>query len=180
MQKQIEKKEIIAALKHSQSVLEKKSSNQTYCWRRTWLLLIYYNRFQLLTQNLALKVITNIFSKSKKVSHLFIFELFVQYAVSFFAELCGQFSTQSAVNSISGHSATHLILTFRGNFLSYRVLINYCVFSLKFWNFSELCQFCCSADVLPAWCVYTHWHRGKMEKGLSPEYFKIFRKKHNI
>ena len=31
MQKQIEKKEITAALKHSQSVLEKKSSNQTYC-----------------------------------------------------------------------------------------------------------------------------------------------------
>ena len=26
-------------------------------------------------------------------------------------------------------------------------------FSLKF---SELCQFCCSAGVLPAWCVYTH------------------------
>ena len=24
------------------------------------------------------------------------------------------------------------------------------------YNFSELCQFCCSAGVLPAWCVYTH------------------------
>ena len=46
----------------------------------------------------------------------------------------------------------------------YRVLINYCVFSLKFSNFSELCQFCCSAGVLPAWCVYTHWQRGKTEK----------------
>ena len=34
----------------------------------------------------------------------------------------------------------------------YRVFINYCVFSLKFCDFSELCQFCCSAGVLPAWC----------------------------
>ena len=39
----------------------------------------------------------------------------------------------------------------------YRVFIKYCVFSLKFCDFSELCQFCCSACVLPAWCVYTHW-----------------------
>ena len=58
----------------------------------------------------------------------------------------------------------------------YRVFIKYCVFSLKFCDFSELCQFCCSAGVLPAWCVYTHWHRGKTEKGQSPEYFKIFGK----
>ena len=29
-------------------------------------------------------------------------------------------------------------------------------FSLKFCNFSELCQICCGADFLPAWCVYTH------------------------
>ena len=46
----------------------------------------------------------------------------------------------------------------------YRVLINYCVFSLKFRNFSELFQLCCSASVLPAWCVYTHWHQGKQRK----------------
>ena len=39
----------------------------------------------------------------------------------------------------------------------YRVLINYCVFSLKFWNYSELCQ-------------------GKPEKGKSLEYLKIFEK----
>ena len=58
----------------------------------------------------------------------------------------------------------------------YRVFIKYCVFSLKFCDFSELCQFCCSAGVLPAWCVYTHWHRGKTEKGQSPEYFKIWEK----
>ena len=50
----------------------------------------------------------------------------------------------------------------------YRVFINYCVFS--FCDFSELCQFSCSAGFLSAWCVYTHWHRGKTEKG--PEYFK--------
>ena len=36
---------------------------------------------------------------------------------------------------------------------TYRVFIKYCVFSLKFCDFSELC---CSADVLPAGCVYTH------------------------
>ena len=36
-----------------------------------------------------------------------------------------------------------------------RVFIKYCVFSLKFFEFSELCQFCCSAGVLPAWRVYT-------------------------
>ena len=45
----------------------------------------------------------------------------------------------------------------------YRVLIKYCVFSLKFCDYSELYQFCCSAGVLPAWCVYTHWNRGKTE-----------------
>ena len=58
----------------------------------------------------------------------------------------------------------------------YSVFINYCVFSLKFCYFSELCQFCCSASFLPAWCVCTHWHRGKTEKGKSPQYFKIFEK----
>ena len=39
---------------------------------------------------------------------------------------------------------------------TYRVFIKYCVFSLKFWDFSELCQFCCSAGFLPAWWVYKH------------------------
>ena len=37
----------------------------------------------------------------------------------------------------------------------YKVFIKYCVFSLKFCDFSELCQFCCSAGFLPA-IVYTH------------------------
>ena len=41
-------------------------------------------------------------------------------------------------------------------------------------DFSELCQF--SAGVLPARCVYTHWHLGKTAKGQSPEYSKIFEK----
>ena len=61
--------------------------------------------------------------------------------------------------------------------IRYRVFIKYCVFSLKFCNFSELCQFCCSAGVLPSCCVYTHWHRGKTEKYKSPEYSKSFGKK---
>ena len=47
------------------------------------------------------------------------------------------------------------------------------VFYLKFFEFSELCQFCCSAGVLPAWRVYTHWHRDKTESG---KYIKIFEK----
>ena len=48
------------------------------------------------------------------------------------------------------------------------------VFFLKILSFFLNC--CCSAGVLPAWCVYIHWHRGKTEKGKSPEYFKIFQK----
>ena len=55
----------------------------------------------------------------------------------------------------------------------YRVFIKYCVFSLKFFEFSELCQLCCSAGFLPACCVYTHWHREKTESG---KYIKIFEK----
>ena len=67
------------------------------------------------------------------------------------------------------------------NLLLYRVFIKYCILSLKFCDVSELCQFCCSAGGLPAWCVYTHCHhRGKTEKGQSPGYLKIFGKKHNI
>ena len=56
------------------------------------------------------------------------------------------------------------------------MFIKYCVFSLRCCDFSELCLFCCSTGVLPACCVYTHWHRGKTEKGQSQEYFKIFGK----
>ena len=62
--------------------------------------------------------------------------------------------------------------------LCYRVFIEYCVYSLEFFDFSELCQFCCSASFLPAWCVYTHWHRGKIEKGRN--IFKKNRKNHHI
>ena len=57
--------------------------------------------------------------------------------------------------------------------LWYRVFIKFCVYSLKFCDFSELCQFCCSVGVLSAWCVYTHWHQGKTEKDQSPEHSKI-------
>ena len=32
----------------------------------------------------------------------------------------------------------------------YRVFIKYCVFSIKCCDFSELCQFCCSAGILTA------------------------------
>ena len=34
-----------------------------------------------------------------------------------------------------------------------------------FCDFSELCQFCCSAGFVPAWCVYTHTDtKGKQRK----------------
>ena len=46
------------------------------------------------------------------------------------------------------------------------MLIKNCSFSLEFCDFSELCQFCCSAGFLPAQCVYTHLHRGKTEAGI--------------
>ena len=43
-------------------------------------------------------------------------------------------------------------------------------FSLKCCDFSELCKFyCCSAGVWPE-ILYTHWHRGKTDRGQSPEY----------
>ena len=74
---------------------------------------------------------------------------------------------QCTTSSVDYSSATRLFI-FKS---MYRMFINYRVFSLKFWNFSELCQFCCRAGVLPAWCLYTHWHRGKTEKSKSPEYF---------
>ena len=51
----------------------------------------------------------------------------------------------------------------------YRVLIKYCVFFLKFCDFSQLCQLCGSAGVQPAWCVCTHTDtEGKQ----NPKYFK--------
>ena len=59
-------------------------------------------------------------------------------------------------------------------YCKYRVFIKYCVFSLKFCDFSELCQSGCSAGFLPAGRVYTHTDT---EKGQSPGYFKIFGEK---
>ena len=61
----------------------------------------------------------------------------------------------------------------------YRVFIKYCVFSLKFWIFLNSASSAAIAGLLPALCVYTR-HRGRTEKGQSPEYFKISGKKHNI
>ena len=74
-----------------------------------------------------------------------------------------QRSYQSYIRLLVGpmHSDGRLVRCWlvRQNFLikggKYRVFIKYCVFSLKFCAFSELCQFCCSAGFLPAWCVYT-------------------------
>ena len=55
----------------------------------------------------------------------------------------------------------------------YRVLGKYCVYSLKFCDFSELCQFCCSAGVLPAWCVCTHTDtEGKQRKARARNILK--------
>ena len=52
----------------------------------------------------------------------------------------------------------------------YRVFIKYCVFPLKCCDFSELCQFFCSAGVLPA----NIW---KSESNQSSEYIFKFSKK---
>ena len=72
------------------------------------------------------------------------------------------------------------LLSFPFEFFSqiYRVFIKYCVFVLK------LCDFLNSAIsaealvfYLPGMCKHTDTE-GKQRK--SPEYFKIFKKKHNI
>ena len=63
----------------------------------------------------------------------------------------------------------------------YRVFINYCVI-FPFCDFSELCQFCCSAGFLPAWCVYSVHTLTPWENRERPEsrIFLKIRKKHNI
>ena len=76
---------------------------------------------------------------------------------------------------IGGHFFLSCYLELRGTGCSLNI-----VFFFKILWFSELCKFCCSAGVLPAWCVYTRWNRGKTEKGQRPEYFLKNRKKHNI
>ena len=63
----------------------------------------------------------------------------------------------------------------------YRVFIKYCVFSLKCCDFSELCQFCCSAGVLPSWFVYTDTDtKGKQRKTRDRNILKSLEQKHNI
>ena len=60
--------------------------------------------------------------------------------------------------------------------LLYRVFIKYCVFSLKFCDFSELCSSVAAlVFYLPGVCTHTDT-KGKQ----SPEYFYKFGKKHNI
>ena len=62
---------------------------------------------------------------------------------------------------------------------TYRLFINYCAFSLKRCDFSELCQFCCSAGVLPAWRVYTIHTLTQRENRERPVFgiFQNFKKK---
>ena len=65
--------------------------------------------------------------------------------------------------------------------IRYRVFINYCVFSLKFWNFSNSTSSAAALlFYLPGVCSTHTDTEGKQGKGKSPEYFKIFEKKHNI
>ena len=54
--------------------------------------------------------------------------------------------------------------------------LNIVFFSLKFWTFLNSASSAASAGLLPALCVNTR-HRGRTEKGQSPEYFKISGKK---
>ena len=72
-------------------------------------------------------------------------------------------ASESSITKLNKVLAQYGRMTY---FLWYRVFIKYCVFSLKFCDFSELCQFCCSTGVLPAWCVYsTHTDtEGKQRK----------------
>ena len=51
-----------------------------------------------------------------------------------------------------------------------------CSWNVVFFHEIFVLQFCCSAGVLPAWCVYTHWHQEKTEKDQSPECSDIFGK----
>ena len=58
------------------------------------------------------------------------------------------------------------------------MFIKYCVFSLKFCDFSELCHASSAAALvfyLPVVCTHTDT-RGETETGQSPEYFKILGK----
>ena len=61
----------------------------------------------------------------------------------------------------------------------YRVFIKYCVFSFKCCDFSELCQFCCSAGVVWPAIVYTLWKRVETKRGQSSEYILKYKKNHN-
>ena len=60
--------------------------------------------------------------------------------------------------------------------IMYRVLIKYCVFSLIFFEFLNSASVGAALVFYMPYCVYTHWRRGKTEKGQSPVYSKIFGK----
>ena len=56
---------------------------------------------------------------------------------------------------------------YTGSSLIIVFFLNICDFS---WTLPVLVQRWCST------CLYTHWHREKTERWMSPEYFKIFEK----
>ena len=69
---------------------------------------------------------------------------------------------EKAVKLCVANAMFTLIFLFRnykyveGKTIRYRVFLKYCVFSLKCCDFSELCQFCCSAGVLHTCLVCVH------------------------
>ena len=55
------------------------------------------------------------------------------------------------------------------------MFLKYCVFSLRFYDFLNSASSAAAlVFYLPGVC--THRHRGKTEKGQSPDYFKVFEK----
>ena len=57
-------------------------------------------------------------------------------------------------------------------------ILCFCLKMLWFFWFLPVLRF--SAGVLPAWCVYTHWHRGKTDKRKESGIFQNLRKKNTI
>ena len=84
-----------------------------------------------------------------------------------FFKVCNDFYSQCDIYNIFSVLSSHQMNPMFKHICIY-MFIKYCVFSLKFKDFFELCQFCCSAGVLPAWCVYTHTDsEGKQGKAES-------------
>ena len=94
---------------------------------------------------------------------------------------CISLSSYNSIKIIKSENKLSLFLQryFTSSFQQmYRVSIYYWFF-LKFLWFSKLCYFCCSAGVLPTWCVYTHWYWGKRERQKSGIFWNL-RKKHPV